>query len=216
MVGDRAGSLGITAADVEPSASQLGASIDAKGTAALVTWLDVLVAWNERHDLTAARSRDELLDLMLADAFALSSRVPVGARVVDVGAGAGAPGLALALARPDLVVTLVEPLAKRAAFLRSASAAAGRGDDVAVLRARVEDLAPDLPRWDVAVSRATLAPAAWLERGRALVRPGGSVWVLLAREPPPAPPPGLKLADDVAYVWPRTGKDRRAARYELA
>ena len=85
----------------------------------ICAWLDLLVTWNRTHDLTAARSQGEFLDLMLADAFVLSRAVSEKARVVDVGTGAGAPGLPLALLRPDLRVTLAEPLAKRAAFLRT-------------------------------------------------------------------------------------------------
>jgi 16S rRNA G527 N7-methylase RsmG len=67
-------------------------------------WRDLLREWNQRMDLTAARGDDELFDLMLADALALAPRVAVNRRVVDVGCGAGAPGLALALLRPDLAV----------------------------------------------------------------------------------------------------------------
>ena len=62
---------------------------------------------------------------MLADALRPRAAHPRGARVVDVGTGAGAPGLALALLRPDLRVTLVEPLGKRAAFLRTVLGAVG-------------------------------------------------------------------------------------------
>ena len=206
----------MSVAEVEAVAGQLGVSIEARVGAALVTWLDLLLTWNERHDLTAARSRDELLDLMLADAFALCGRVPSAARLVDVGSGAGAPGLPLALVRPDLAVTLVEPLAKRVAFLRTALAAAKR-EDVTVVRGRGEQVDASLPRWDVALSRATLPPASWLDLGPRLVRPdGGAIWVLLAREDPPPAPPGLRIDDDFAYAWPRTGAQRRAVRYVVS
>lgn len=182
----------------------VGASPHPEGAPALVEWLERLEAWNARIDLTAARDRDELVDLMVADAAVLSTRLPSGASVVDVGTGAGAPGLALALLRPDLRVTLVEPLKKRVAFLRTVLGALGRVD-VPVLDARVEGLA-EAHRFDVAVSRATLAPAAWLAAGRKLAP---EVAVLLARDEPPEPAP----ADDVRYVWPHTGQERRLVRY---
>jgi len=163
-------------------------------------------------DLTAARGEDELADLMLADAFVLSSRIAPGARVVDVGSGAGAPGLPLALVRPDLRVTMVEPLAKRASFLRTVLGTLDR-TDVALLRERGEPVAARVPgTFDVAMSRATLPPPAWLALGTAMVAPGGSVWVLLAREPAPELP-GWEVSDDVTYTWPRTGVARRAVRY---
>lgn len=163
-------------------------------------------------DLTAARSEAELVDLMVADALVLASRIPTGARVIDVGAGAGAPGLALALLRDDLEVTLVEPLAKRSSFLRTAIGAVRRSD-VRLVRARGESLAGQRA-WDVALSRATLAPQAWLELGAELAAPGGAVWVLLAKDAAPAHPRAT-VDLDLPYPWPLTGAQRRAVRYRL-
>jgi 16S rRNA (guanine527-N7)-methyltransferase len=188
------------------------APLDAPIRDAIVLWLERLEEWNARIDLTAARSREELIDLMLADALVLSPRIPPGGRVVDVGTGAGAPGLALALLRSDLRVTLVEPLAKRTSFLRTVLGALGR-TDVAIERARGEALA-GRRAWDVAVSRATLAPAAWLDMGTSLAAPGGAVWVLLAREGPPEHPRAT-LEDDHRYTWPFTGAERRAVSYRV-
>lgn len=194
-------------------AAHFGVEVDASIEGQLSAWLERMVAWNGKIDLTAARSGDELADLMLADAFALAPRLPHGARLVDVGTGAGAPGLPIALLRPDLQVTLVEPLTKRVSFLRTVLASVGRLD-VSVLRSRVEDL-PATERWNVAVSRATLAPEAWLAAGRDLVVEGGSVWVLLAKdEPPEGEAVGMRRGEDVEYTWPRQGHSRRAVRYE--
>jgi 16S rRNA (guanine527-N7)-methyltransferase len=75
--------------------------------------------------------------------------------VVDLGSGSGLPGLVLALARPDLVVTLVEPMARRVEFLTEAVATLGI-DHVTIVRGRAEDLAGG-ERFDVVTSRA-LAP----------------------------------------------------------
>jgi 16S rRNA (guanine527-N7)-methyltransferase len=174
----------------------------------IATWLSLLREWNARIDLTAARTDDELEDLMLADALVLAeeANVPHGARVIDIGTGAGAPGLALALLRPDLAVTLVEPLAKRVAFLRTVLGTIGR-TDIVLVRDRAESVAKKNPaRWDVAVSRATLAPESWLPLGLSLAP---KVWVLLAREPAP---PGT-IEKEIAYEWPLTGASRRAVLY---
>ena len=195
---------------VERVAAELGAPLEAPARDALLVWLDVVQDWNTRMDLTAARSPEQLADVMVADALVLARRVPQAARVVDVGTGAGAPGLALALARPDLRVTLVEPMAKRVAFLRAALEAVGRAD-VAVERARGEAVT-GRGGWDVAVSRATLPPPQWLEVAVTLASPGGSAWVLLARGEPPTHP-RARLDEDVAYTLPLTGATRRAVRY---
>ena len=187
-----------------------GPSLPQGAEEAIGRWIDLVSAWNKRIDLTAAKTEDDLVDLMLADALVLAARIPEGARVVDVGTGAGAPGLPLAIARPDLSVTLVEPLQKRVALLRTALGSLS-GARPTVVRARGEELAARGERFDVAASRATLAPAVWLTLGAKLA-PEGAVWVLLAREAPPAKE-GWRIVDDVSYRWPLTGKERRAVRF---
>jgi 16S rRNA (guanine527-N7)-methyltransferase len=87
--------------------------------------------------------------------------------LIDVGSGAGLPGLVLAIARPDIPVCLVEPLARRVAFLEEAVAALDLGEQVQVIRGRAEELVrpkrPVLPAADVVVSRA-VAPLDRLAR----------------------------------------------------
>jgi 16S rRNA (guanine527-N7)-methyltransferase len=199
-------------------ATGLGTALDGEAAGRIVTWLDLMVTWNAKVDLTAARSSDELVDLMLADALVLARHEPRGRNVVDVGSGAGGPGLALHLARPDLALTLVEPLQKRVSFLRTVSGQLGRVSGEAalrVVRTRGEDLASTGPSFETAVARATLAPAEWLALGTRLVAPAGAIWVLLAREEPPLFP-GWEARVDERYTWPLTGVERRALRFERA
>ncbi len=187
-------------------------SVEAAARPALTTWLDLLVEWNQRIDLTAARTDDELTDLMLADAALLAKHLSPSARVIDIGSGAGAPGLALALMRPDLDVTLVEPIAKRTSFLRTVVGTVRR-PDVTILRDRGEAVADRSPLgFDVAISRATLAPAEWIPLSLRLAKTG---WALVAREAPPDIP-GAKIDADLSYTWPATGAQRRALRYVRA
>jgi 16S rRNA (guanine527-N7)-methyltransferase len=204
-----AANTGQLAGLVDRVAAAMGVAIDAP-RADVVTWLERLQEWNARIDLTAAGTPEELVDLMLADAMVLAPRIPQGARVVDIGTGAGAPGLALALLRRDLRVTLVEPLGKRAAFLRTVVGAVSRSD-VVIERAR-GDAVEGRRAWEVAVSRATLAPTPWLALGVTLAAPGGSVWALLARDEAPSNE-RAQLVDDVSYTWPLTGAPRRAVGY---
>jgi 16S rRNA (guanine527-N7)-methyltransferase len=194
------------------AATILGESLPPAATERLSLWLDRLVEWNAGVDLTAARSSDELVDLMVADALILSPRLPEGARVIDVGTGAGAPGLALAILRPDLRVTLVEPLGKRRAFLRSVIGSLNRLD--VTLEGKTGDgLAFERKgAWDVALSRATLPPAEWLLLAERLLAHEGSAWVFLARESAPILA-GMTEADALSYAWPLTGPARRLIRY---
>ena len=186
-------------------ADKLGVTLDVACEANLATWLDTLTAWNAKLDLTAARTVNELVDLMVADAFSVAPFIPMGASIVDVGAGAGAPGLALAIIRPDLKVTLVEPLTKRISFLRTVLAALGR-QDVTLVRARVDNVTN---RFDIAISRATLSPSVWLSAGLGLA---DSVWVLLAKDDPPSHP-NAAIVHELAYRWPLTQAARRMIAY---
>jgi 16S rRNA (guanine527-N7)-methyltransferase len=193
--------------------------VEEAARAGILGWLGLLQEWNARIDLTAARTDEELADLMLADAALLAQHVARGARVVDIGTGAGAPGLALALMRPDLDVTLVEPLTKRAAFLRTVVGTLRRAD-IKILRERGDAVAArspsspssPSPSFDVAISRATLAPPAWIPLALRLAPIG---WALLAREEPPEIP-GARIDADLSYTWPATHAERRAVRYVAA
>ena len=78
--------------------------------------------------------------------------IPEGSTVADVGSGAGLPGLVWALVRPDLTITLIEPLLRRATFLSEAVVELSLEDRVEVLRARAEDVTPR--RFDVVTARA--------------------------------------------------------------
>jgi 16S rRNA (guanine527-N7)-methyltransferase len=172
----------------------------------LVTWLDLVVAWSERVDLTAARDADTLVDLLLADAALLASTQLTGS-VIDVGSGVGAPAIPLAILLPTLTLTLVEPRERRAAFLRTSCGTLSR-PDIQLLRTRSMEVQTGIA--ELALSRATLPPPLWLREGARLAKRG--VWVLLGQDEPPT------LASwhadlDLSYDWPLTGGRRRAVRY---
>ena len=177
--------------------------------ACLAELLDLAVLWNARINLTAARDPAQLVDLFIADAVVLAAlrggnALEPRAKWVDIGSGAGAPGLPLALLDPSLRVTLVEPRTKRVAFLRTALGSLGR-TDISVERRPCQSLTGG--QWDVASSRATLPPTQWLREGTRLAQ--RAVWVLLARGSPPSLP-GWRPLLDVSYRWPLTGAQRRA------
>lgn len=104
--------------------------------------------------LIGPREVPRLWDRHLLNSAVVGEAIPDGARVLDVGSGAGLPGIALALARPDLEVALVEPMARRVAWLDEV---VGRlGLPIAVHRGRAEsaDLRAKVGRWDVVTARA--------------------------------------------------------------
>jgi 16S rRNA (guanine527-N7)-methyltransferase len=173
----------------------------------IARYLDELVVWNRKTDLTAARSVEELVDLTVGDAAVIAGGSEDSGDWIDVGAGAGAPGLVLAMLLPSIRMTLVEPKDRRVAFLRSVIGKLGL-ERVTVVRGRSDGLGAGA--WDIALSRATLPPPLWLEEGARLAR--RAVWVLVARDEPPTLP-GWRADADLRYELALTGASRRAVRY---
>jgi 16S rRNA (guanine527-N7)-methyltransferase len=144
---------------------------------ALDRYLALLTTWNRRINLTGVRDPDEIRRKHFDDSLAVVGHLPAEAgRLVDVGSGAGFPGAVLALARPDLEVTLVESNQKKAAFLRALVRELSLAN-VLVEAERIEALREreGFQPFDVAISRATFAVPEWLELGSSLVVPGGLV-----------------------------------------
>ncbi|MDG4763051.1 16S rRNA (guanine(527)-N(7))-methyltransferase RsmG [Solwaraspora sp. WMMD406] len=110
-----------------------------------VRYAEFLAADGVLRGLIGPREVPRLWDRHLLNCAALAELIPVGTTVVDVGSGAGLPGLVLAVARPDLSVVLVEPLARRCAFLTEAVRLLGLAASVEVVRARAEEVARDHP-----------------------------------------------------------------------
>jgi 16S rRNA (guanine527-N7)-methyltransferase len=146
--------------------------------AAFGKYLELLRLWNRRINLTAIREPHAIIDKHFVDSLAVAAHVSAETRrLVDVGSGAGFPGAVIALARPDLDVTLVESNHKKAAFLQTLRRELPL-PRVEVLAVRAETL-PDRPGFrpfDVAVSRATWDVPEWIALARHLVvAPGGTI-----------------------------------------
>ena len=124
----------------------------------LEIYLRLLLEWNTKMDLTAVEEEEDLLDKHFADSLTVlrTDLVPQGASCIDVGTGAGFPGMVLAMARPDLHVVLMDAQRKRLKFLEAVAAEAGTGN-AEILHARAEDAARDRKhreQYDIAAARA--------------------------------------------------------------
>ena len=132
----------------------------------------LLMDWNSRIDLTAVTDENEALFRHYLDSLTGVALLPPDASVVDVGTGAGFPGVPLAIVRPDIRMTLLDALEKRVDFLRHATKAIGLAAEA--VHARVEDFAKaHRETFDVALSRAVAPLPVLLEWLLPLVRVGG-------------------------------------------
>ncbi len=161
-------------------AGLLGRPLDDAQIQTITRYLALIAGWSRKARLTAVTRPADAARVHIFDSLlCLRAGFPQGAAVVDVGSGAGLPGIPLKIARPDLSMTLLEAAARKAAFLELAVAELRLAADV--VEARAEDAGRD-PRWrerfDVAVARAVAPLPALCELVLPFVRPGGKAVLL--------------------------------------
>lgn len=150
--------------------AQLDLPLDSASRERLVRYLGLLQKWNRVYNLTAIRDPGRMLSHHILDSLSIIPHLR-GCTLVDVGSGAGLPGIPLAVARPDWKVTLLDSNHKRGAFLRQVALELGLAN-VEVVTSRAEDWHPSV-RLQVAVSRAFSDLAGFVQAARHLVVPGG-------------------------------------------
>lgn len=160
----------------------------------LIAYADFLADAGVVRGLIGPREVDRLWSRHVLNCAVAAELIPAEAEVVDVGSGAGLPGIVWAIVRPDIRLTCIEPLQRRTTFLEEAVARLGMSDRVAVVRARAEEVPRSgaAIRGDVVTARA-VAPleklATWTVP---LVRPGGELLALK----------GQSAAEEVAVAAP--------------
>jgi 16S rRNA (guanine527-N7)-methyltransferase len=161
-----------------PTPPESASTIFGKALAAAVQFAELLAAVGIERGVIGPREVDRLWERHLLNSAVVGERIPNGMRVIDIGSGAGLPGVPLGLARPDLDVTLLEPMARRVAWLEEVVQTVRLS--ATVLRGRAEE--PDIKRQlagaDIVVARA-VAPLDKLWGWTApLLRPGGRLVAL--------------------------------------
>jgi len=149
-------------------------------------YVDLLGTWGIDRGLIGPREAPRLWERHILNCAVVTPRIPAGATVADVGSGAGLPGLVWAIARPDLTVTLIEPLLRRTTFLTEVVEELGL-TNATVVRARASEVS-DV--FDVVTARAVADLGKLGNWCLPLVRPGG---VLMALK-------GESAADEVT-MW---------------
>lgn len=148
----------------------LGLTLSPEAQSRLMQYLALLSKWNRIYNLTAIREPSRLVSHHLLDSLAVLPYLE-GTSVVDVGSGAGLPGIPLAVARPEWRVVLLDSNHKKAAFLRQAVLELNLRD-TQVVTDRAEHWHP-VHRFDVAISRAFSDLPAFVETAQHLCRAGG-------------------------------------------
>ena len=162
-------------ARLDQGLQQAGVVLGEQQRAQLVAYLALLQKWNKVHNLTAVRDPAEMVTLHLLDSLSVLPHIPEG-RLLDVGSGAGLPGIPLAVCMPQLQVTVMDASHKKASFMRQAKAELGLAN-LEVVCGRVEQYeAPHA--FDAVISRAFSDLAEFLALTRHLLAPG-ACWLAM-------------------------------------
>jgi 16S rRNA (guanine527-N7)-methyltransferase len=181
----------LSAARIGAHARELGVELSAAQCGQLQRFAQLLLRWNRVHNLTAITRPDEVLSHHLLDSLSIAPLLPADPplRVLDAGAGAGLPGIVLAIARPAHRFTLVDAVAKKCAFMTQARLALGLAN-VEVVHARLEQLGaparaasasdaqPDGAHFDIVVARALASLSELVALTRGLLAPGAR-WIAM-------------------------------------
>jgi 16S rRNA (guanine527-N7)-methyltransferase len=188
--------------------------LDPALAAPLLKYLGELVLWNKAYNLTSVRQPVEMVTRHLLDSLAILPHVGAAhgrdsVTVIDVGSGAGLPGIPLAIANPKLHVTLLDSGGKKARFLRHAQRTLPLAN-VTVVEARAEAFQPP-QRFDVIVSRAFSALGDFLRATAALGADGGR-WLAmkgkLDRKELADVPPGFRVEQEIQLQVPGLDEER--------
>lgn len=165
---------------VRAGAAQLSVQLEDDVAARLLHLLDELNEWNQRMNLTAIRARDQQITKHLLDSLSVQPHLR-GQRILDVGTGAGFPGLPLALVNPERQFTLLDSVAKKLRFVEHAAGVLGLGN-VTTVHSRAESFHPK-ERFDIVISRAVGQIEAFVQWTAHLVVGGGRILAMKGRYP---------------------------------
>ncbi len=198
---------------------RLGLTLPAEAQARLLAYVAELLKWNEKISLTTITRTDEVVDKHLLDSLAVLPEVQGATHLLDLGAGAGLPGIPLAVALPQLRTTLVDAVSKKVSFMKSGAVKAGVIDRVKAIHVRADGkpAAEGLPTVDLVISRAFMDVGPFLQLARHYLVPGGRVVTMLGQTPKAevlaqlAADAGLKLLSRRTFTLPHSNDPRGVA-----
>lgn len=182
-------------------AASVGVALGARELESLARYHDLLVQWSRRINLTRLTTADAVVDRHFVDCLALAPRLEPASTLLDVGSGAGFPGVVVAVVRADVRVTLCESVGKKAAFLRALCHHLGLRCEVVDVRS--ESLLRAGRTFGAVASRAVSPPPEWTAHAAPLVAADGLLFAMVAEVPADLPrPAGFAPATIHAYSLP--------------
>jgi len=165
---------------LQQGCDQLGAPADARQLQRLVDYLGLLAKWNRAYNLTAIREPGQMVTRHLLDSLSIA-RYVVGRRLIDVGTGAGLPGVPLAIVMPQREIHLLDSNGKKTRFLFQVKTALGL-DNMVIHQARVESFCLEQP-FDAVISRAFASLPDMVRDCQHLLSPQGSFLAMKGAAP---------------------------------
>lgn len=173
----------LSEAEVHTLLDPFGLRLSTEQSAQLLTYLELLIRWNNKINLTAIRSPEQCVTRHFGESLFLARWVKLQGTLLDVGSGAGFPGLALRIIFPDLATTLPEPIAKKRAFLKEVARACRMGS-VEVRGERLEQFVAENPgvSFDTVTARAVGQLGQLVPEAACCLRTGGNLCLWLGLE----------------------------------
>jgi 16S rRNA (guanine527-N7)-methyltransferase len=150
--------------------------LDAPQAAQVQTYLDLLLRWNQKINLTSIRDPEQVITRHFGEALFLQNREQLTGNLLDIGSGAGFPGLALKIIFPSLPTTLLEPIAKKRAFLKEVIRSCGI-DAIEVRSERLEEIVQQGAKFSVATARAVGPIERLVKQSGSILLEGGKLYL---------------------------------------
>lgn len=158
-------------------AAAMGVALEPTAVDKLLAYQALMIKWNRTYNLTAIRDPEEMLVQHLLDSLVVAPLLPMGLKTLaDVGSGGGLPGIPLAIARPEIQVTLIETSSKKSAFQQQVKIELGLSN-VSIYSGRVEDYGPK-GGFDGVVSRAFAELKDFVNWSGDLAKPEGRLYAM--------------------------------------
>jgi len=166
-------------AQLECGLKDMSIDLSSESVSKLIDFLRMMVKWNRVYNLSAISEPEQMVSLHLLDSLAVRPFL-YGNSCIDVGTGAGLPGIPLAIARPDMQFALLDSNSKKTRFIQQVSVELGL-NNVSPLHSRIEEFQPE-QKFDTVTARAFTAMPDLLLKTRHLLTLGGKLLAMKSKE----------------------------------